>query len=67
MTKDERCSEFDNTIVSRDTWGDGDDEYLEEVYACGCLHSAGDENTPGFREHWNYYICKDCKKGMNHA
>lgn len=67
MKKDERCPNFDDTIVSKKSWEDGDDKYLNVVYACGCFRTVGDENTPGFRDHWDYYVCKDCKKNMNHS
>ncbi len=62
MRIDERCSEFDSTIIERKSWEDGDDEYLTERFACGCVHDKGDENTPGFRAHWDYYLCNKCKK-----
>ena len=38
------------------------DMHIDERFACGCFHSKGDENTPGFREHWDNYLCKECKK-----
>ena len=58
--KDERCPEFDSTIVEQKSWQDGDDSYVKENFACGCFHTKGDDNTPGFRDHWDWSLCQNC-------
>lgn len=65
MHFDQRCKNFVNKVVDTRERDDGDDYYFTETFACGCFHSIISENTPGYREHDDFYSCEKCKlKGL---
>lgn len=66
MSKDERCSEFDGTVIER-TESSEDGYRLTERYACGCFRDKGSESELGTRDHWDNYICSNCNKKKNNG
>ncbi len=62
MSKDERCAEFDGTVIERIESSDEDGDRLTERYACGCYREKGYESDLGTRDHWDNYICSNCNK-----
>ena len=62
---DERngCTNFDDTVVSRDVDNREDEFSSVEEYACGCVKTYIHERAVGCKCRDTFYNCNNCKLG----